>query len=117
MSNLDPNHVTVEPVILNTKSALVAAVALGVERALTRARTAWEKERVDAPGFGYVENEEAMRLLNLSRPTLARYRKNGRLPYSRVGSKVYYKLSAIEALLERHAVGGDSADTNIPITG
>lgn len=101
---MPPESPTVEPVILTTKSALVAAVALGVERAVEKARAEWDRERTAAPGFGYIENDEAMRLLNLSRPTLARYRKDGRLPFSRVGSKVYYKLADIEALMERHAV-------------
>ena len=101
-----PEAPTVEPVLLTTKSALVAAVALGVERGVEKVRAEMDREREAAPGFGYVENAEAMRLLNLSRPTLARYRKSGKLPFSRVGSKVYYKLSAIEALMERHAVTG-----------
>ena len=46
-----------------------------------------------------------MRLLGLSKPTLARYRAAGTLPYSKVGSSVYYRLEDVEALLARHAVG------------
>lgn len=113
-----PARPTVEPVILTTKSALVASVASGVERALTQAKAAWDRERSATPAFGYVENGEAMRLLNLSRPTLARYRKDGRLPFSRVGSKVYYAVSDIEALIERGRTltpAGDSAGGDVPV--
>ena len=37
--------------------------------------------------------------LELSRPTLARYRADGTLPYAKLGQSVYYRLADIEALL------------------
>lgn len=106
-----PDRPTVDPVILTTKSALVRVFSETAAQILHHAKAEWDRERAAAPGFGYVENDEAMRLLNLSRPTLARYRKAGTLPFSRVGSKVYYRVSDIEALMERSVVRseGDSA--------
>ena len=56
------------------------------------------------PGKGWLTNAETMTYLGLSRPTLARYRKDGRLPYSKVGSSVFYRLADVEALLEANAV-------------
>lgn len=92
--------VYVEPVIVHTKGALVRAIEQGVARGISTARSEWERERQAAPGFGWITNEKAMELLGLSRPTLARYRASGKLPYSRVGSSVYYRLEDVEALLE-----------------
>lgn len=107
-----PDRPTVDPVILTTKSAIVRIFAETARQILTHAKAEWDRERAAAPGFGYVENAEAMRLLQLSRPTLARYRKDGRLPYSLVGSKVYYALRDIEALIERNAVRSTSGDSS-----
>lgn len=105
----EPPTPTVEPVIVTTKAALEAAIAAGLERIL-------RKSRPDLPpseprqGFGWVTNAEAMRLLGLSKPTLARYRASGKLPYAKVGSSVYYRLADIEGLLEDRLVGApDSA--------
>ncbi len=93
----------VEPVIVTTKTALTVAVAEAVERALRKTEP---KEQPPGPGFGWITNVEAMRLLGLSKPTLQRYRADGLLPYSKVGSSVYYRLDDVEALLARHVVGG-----------
>lgn len=56
----------------------------------------------------FITNEEAMRYLGVSRTTLARYRKNGTLPYAKLeggAAPVYYRLADIEALLESRVVG------------
>ena len=55
-------------------------------------------------GKAWITNKEAMDYLGLSRPTLARYRAAGKLPYSKVGSSVYYRLQDVEALLESNIV-------------
>ncbi|MCH7638926.1 MAG: helix-turn-helix domain-containing protein [Bacteroidetes bacterium] len=93
-----------DPVIVCTKSALTRAVAAAVEEGVSR----FSKKQLEAneskPTFGWVTNVRAMQLLGLSRPTLARYRKRGMLPYSKVGSTVYYRLEDIEALLESRRV-------------
>ncbi len=49
----------------------------------------------------WLTNAEACRYLGLSKPTLARYRASGKLPYSKVGSNVYYRRGDVEALIER----------------
>lgn len=55
----------------------------------------------ESPPFGWISNEKAQSLLNLSRSTLARLRKSGQLPYSHFGSQrnVFYKIEDIESIL------------------
>ena len=48
----------------------------------------------------WLTNPEAMEYLGLSRPTLARYRAAGTLPFSKLGSNIYYRVIDVEALLE-----------------
>lgn len=92
---------------LLTSNAALSRFERAAERVLERKfdatleRLRAEDER---PGFGWVDNDTAMRLLNLSRPTLARYRADGTLPYAKLGSSVYYRVSDIEAVLEARAV-------------
>lgn len=83
-------------VIVTTKLALNEAVEAAVERAAARLAA---RLRVDAPGAGpkaWLTNRETQAYLGLSKATLARYRADGRLPFSRVGSSVFYRTSDIE---------------------
>ena len=52
------------------------------------------------PDKGWLTNKEAMAYLGLSRASLARFRADGTLPYSKIGGSVFYKLADVEALLE-----------------
>ena len=70
-----------------------------VDDAVTRAVTRLLEEREDREDW--LTNEDAMRLLDRSRSTLARWRADGLLPYSKVGSAVYYRRSDVEELLEK----------------
>jgi excisionase family DNA binding protein len=47
-----------------------------------------------------ITESEAMRLLNVSRPTLWRYRKAGKLRYYKIGGKLGYSVSQIQELLK-----------------
>ena len=80
------------------------------ETALDRFERAAEKRLADVvdrltsaekmAGKAWLTNKEAMDYLGLSRPTLARYRAAGTLPYSKIGSSIYYKLEHVEGMLE-----------------
>lgn len=48
----------------------------------------------------WVDGQEVMIALNISKRTLQTLRDNGTLPYSRINGKFYYKVSDLEALLE-----------------
>lgn len=40
--------------------------------------------------------------LNISEKTLYRHRRSGKIPYSRIRGKIYYKLSDVEDLLQKN---------------
>ena len=51
---------------------------------------------------GYLTGEEVCKLLRLSLRTLQDYRDNGMIAYCKIGGKILYKQSDIQAMLERH---------------
>ncbi|MBN2000323.1 helix-turn-helix domain-containing protein [candidate division KSB1 bacterium] len=53
---------------------------------------------------GWVSEAEARDLLHSRTTKLWQLRKTGQLEYSRIGKRVFYRLSSIEALLEANAV-------------
>lgn len=50
----------------------------------------------------WIDGVEVQSSLHISESTLYRHRKAGRLPYSRVRGKIYYKKSDIRELLEKN---------------
>ncbi|MEO1075540.1 MAG: helix-turn-helix domain-containing protein [Bacteroidota bacterium] len=66
----------------------------------------------DIPSSGaepkaWLTNREAMEYLGLSKATLARYRKDGTLPHSKVGANVFYRFADVDALLKASLRNGD----------
>jgi DNA-binding transcriptional ArsR family regulator len=60
--------------------------------------TAKEKEPKDK----WLDNQELMLLLKISKRTAQHYRDTGLISFSQVGNKIYYKLSDVEELLKSH---------------
>ncbi len=54
----------------------------------------------------WLDNQEFCQLLKISKRTSQSYRDQGLVPFSQVGSKVYYRLSDVHAMLEQHIKGG-----------
>lgn len=55
------------------------------------------------PSFGtWLTTEEVSKLLKVSKRTLQNYRDEGKLGFSQIGSKIYYRSSDIDAFLEEH---------------
>ena len=52
-------------------------------------------------GEVYLTSEEVCKLLRLSRRTLQAYRDSGTIAYHKIGGKILYKHSDIQAMLER----------------
>lgn len=50
----------------------------------------------------WLDNQEMMQLLKISKRTAQHYRDSGMISFSQVGNKIYYKLSDVEELLKRH---------------
>ena len=53
-------------------------------------------------GEVYMTGEEVCKLLRLSPRTLQDYRDNGTIAYFKIGGKILYRQSDIQAMLERH---------------
>jgi hypothetical protein len=47
----------------------------------------------------WLDSQEVCLLLGFSKRTLQYYRSNGRLSYSQIGSKIYYKFADIERII------------------
>ena len=88
-----------EPVIVTTESKLRGLVEAAVEVAFGRLAPRLSPAERDRPEKGWLTNREAQGYLGLSKATLARYRADGTLPYSKVGASVFYRLDDVEALL------------------
>ncbi len=54
------------------------------------------------PKEKWLDNQELMLLLKISKRTAQHYRDNGIISFSQVGAKIYYKLSDVEILLNKH---------------
>lgn len=49
----------------------------------------------------WLTNEEVCGILNVSKRTLQTYRDSGKLPYSQIGYKIYYRPEDVEQLIEK----------------
>jgi len=63
-------------------------------------------KRLDAkekqPKEIWLDNQELMQLLKISKRTAQHYRDSGLISFSQVGNKIYYKLSDVEELMKTH---------------
>ena len=90
-----------DPVIVTTESKLRGLIDAAVEVSVARLAPRFFPAERDRPSKNWLTNREAQEYLGLSKATLARYRADGTLPYSKVGASVFYRLTEVEALLER----------------
>ena len=58
------------------------------------------KTRLEKFNEAWIDGQDVMQSLHISKRTLQSLRDNGTLPYSRINGKFYYKLSDIESMLE-----------------
>jgi len=66
--------------------------------AINNRLTAKEKE----PKEVWLDNQELMQTLKISKRTAQHYRDSGMISFSQVGNKIYYKLSDVEEMLRKH---------------
>ena len=50
----------------------------------------------------FLDNQEFIMLMKVSKRTAQTWRDEGKISFSQVGSKIYYKLSDVEKLLQEH---------------
>lgn len=60
----------------------------------------YQKTRIERFNEAWIDGQDVMQSLHISKRTLQTLRDNGTLPYSRVNGKFYYKVSDIEKTLE-----------------
>lgn len=62
------------------------------------------KEKQKKPSEVFFDNQEFVMLMNISKRTAQAWRDDKIIGFSQVGSKIYYKLSDILAMLEKFKV-------------
>lgn len=50
----------------------------------------------------WLDNQEFIQLLKISKRTAQHYRDTGMISFSQVGSKIYYRMNDVEELLKKH---------------
>lgn len=83
-------------ITLLTSDQAQSLIAEAVQKAITEIQS----QAPALPDPEWVSNRSALKLLDVSPATLYRYRRGGLLPYSKVGHKVFYRLSDITDLLD-----------------
>lgn len=59
-------------------------------------------ENAIAPKETFVDNQELLKKMGISKRTAQKWRDEGVIAFSQVGNKIYYKLSDVEDLLKKH---------------
>ncbi|MCI2228281.1 helix-turn-helix domain-containing protein [Polaribacter sp. MSW13] len=57
-------------------------------------------QKVERLKDNWLDNQEVMQTLHISKRTLQTLRTNGTIPYSKIQGKFYYKVSDIEQILQ-----------------
>ena len=83
--------------IVTFQSEVYKDIAAKID-AINQRLTSKEKK----PTETWLDNQEFMQLLKISKRTAQHYRDSGLISFSQVGAKIYYKLSDVEELLKSH---------------
>lgn len=58
--------------------------------------------KADAKKETFLDNQEFLLLLKISKRTAQTWRDEGKISFSQVGNKIYYKLSDVEKLMQEN---------------
>jgi hypothetical protein len=50
----------------------------------------------------FLDNQEFIQLMNISKRTAQTWRDEGKVSFSQIGSKIYYKMKDVEVLLDKN---------------
>ena len=78
----------------------IAAFFESIDRMLDKVEILAKKSRPTLNGDSYLTDKELSERLNISRRALQDYRREGKIPYYQIGTKVLYKESVIENMLK-----------------
>ncbi|MBP7809078.1 MAG: helix-turn-helix domain-containing protein [Bacteroidia bacterium] len=56
------------------------------------------------PEETFLDNQEFLLLMKISKRTAQTWRDEGKISFSQVGNKIYYKLADVEELLSKHYI-------------
>ncbi len=59
-------------------------------------------EKQKNPKDVFVDNQEFLQLMNISKRTAQTWRDEGVVSFSQIGSKIYYRMNDVEKLLEKN---------------
>lgn len=60
-----------------------------------------QKQKAEGLKETWIDSQDVMQTLHISKRRLQTLRDNRTLPFSRIGSKIYYRISDVEALLDQ----------------
>ena len=83
--------------ILQDQEDLLLQIEMAARRG---AEAATDTSANETQVFQWISNARAMALLDLSRATMQRLRKSGKLPHTRLGAVIYYRIDDINRMLE-----------------
>lgn len=60
------------------------------------------EEKQKKPQDTFLDNQEFLQLMNISKRTAQTWRDEGKISFSQVGSKIYYRMSDVQKLLDNN---------------
>ena len=60
------------------------------------------EEKQKKPEATFLDNQEFIQLMHISKRTAQTWRDRGDISYSQIGSKIYYKMSDVQKLLDKN---------------
>ena len=60
------------------------------------------EEKSKTPQDTFLDNQEFIQLMNISKRTSQTWRDEGKISFSQIGSKIYYKMKDVEVLLDKN---------------
>ncbi|ARV06154.1 DNA-binding protein [Polaribacter sp. SA4-10] len=60
------------------------------------------EENSKNPQNVFLDNQEFIQLMNISKRTAQTWRDEGKVSFSQIGSKIYYKMKDVEVLLDKN---------------
>tara|TARA_R110002049_G_scaffold185921_4_gene354206 strand:- start:11587 stop:11877 length:291 start_codon:yes stop_codon:yes gene_type:complete len=60
------------------------------------------EEKQKSPAETFLDNQEFLQLMNISKRTAQTWRDEGKISFSQIGSKIYYRMSDVQKLLDKN---------------
>lgn len=60
------------------------------------------EEKHKSPDDTFLDNQEFLQLMNISKRTAQSWRDEGKVSFSQIGSKIYYRMSDVQKLLDKN---------------